>query len=81
MDGEISFEELTTGDYVTFGRPESRRDPAFGEIVKVNRQTYTVKLVSTWFQVKRTYAPGSKFRVSKGMVSRYMGNLDGEIDL
>ena len=77
MDGEISYEELTVDDYVTFGRPESTRAPAYGIIVKVNRQTYTIKLVTTWFQVKRTYPQGSKFRVSKGMVTRYMA---GDID-
>jgi len=75
MEPEIVAEEITVGDYVSFGRPESRREPAYGYVVKVNRQTYTIRLVTTWFQVKRTYRPGSQFRVSKEMVTRYMGNV------
>ncbi len=75
MEPEIVAEEITVGDYVTFGRPESRKDPAYGYVVKVNRQTYTIGLVRTWFQVKKTYRPGSQFRVSKGMVTRYMDNI------
>jgi hypothetical protein len=76
MEAEIVAEEISVGDLVSFGRPESRKDPAYGEVIKVNRQTYTIRLVTTWYQVKRTYSPGSQFRVSKSMVSRYMADSE-----
>jgi len=67
---KVMMREITVGDRVSFGRPESLRDPAVGRVVKVNRQTFQVELSTPWFQVKRTYPAGSRFNVSKNMISR-----------
>ena len=71
---EIEIEELKKGDIVAFAKPESRVEPAVGYIQKVNRQTYQICLLKPWKQQRRTYPVNGKFRVSKEMVWRYMGN-------
>ena len=74
---EIQIHDLDVGDMVSFGRPESPRDPAIGVITKVNRQTYQIRLTERWVQVKRKYPVGSSFRVAKHMVSRMMVSSNG----
>lgn len=73
---KIETEEIGIGTKVSFGRPESRMEPAVGIVEKVNRMTYQIRLIETWHQVRRTYPKGGKFRVSKGMVVRYLVNDD-----
>jgi len=71
---EIEIEEIAVGTKVSFGRPESRVEPAVGYVEKVNRMTYQIRLCRTWVQQRRTYPQGGRFRVSKGMVVRYLGD-------
>lgn len=71
---EVDIEEIEVGTKVSFGRPESRKEPAVGMVEKVNRMTYQIRLLHPWVQVKRTYPKGGRFRVSKEMVARFMGD-------
>ena len=77
---EIIAQELTVGDMVAFGRPNSPVVPAIGIITKVNRMTYQVELTSAWVQVKKTYHAGVRFRCSRGMVWRRLPR-DGDVDV
>jgi len=70
---EVHVKEMSVGTKVSFGRPESRVKPAVGVIEKVNRMTYQIRLTEVWTQQRRIYPKGGKFRVSKGMVYRYLG--------
>ena len=69
---KIEIEEIEIGTRVSFGRPESMVEPAVGVVEKVNRMTYQIRLSQQWVQVRRTYPKGGRFRVSKGMVVRYL---------
>jgi len=71
---EVHVKEMSVGTKVSFGRPESRVKPAVGVIEKVNRMTYQIRLTEVWTQQRRIYPKGGKFRVSKGMVYRYLGD-------
>ena len=71
---DIEIEEITVGTKVSFGRPESRVKAAVGVVEKVNRMTYQIRLTEHWTQQRRIYPKGGKFRVSKSMVYRYLGD-------
>lgn len=68
----IEINEIGVGDLVSFGRPNSKVEPAVGHVTKVNRQTYQIRLIKPYHQVRRTYPQGARFRVSKPMVHRYL---------
>ena len=71
---DVEIEEIAIGTKVSFGRPESRVKPAVGVVEKVNRMTYQIRLSEVWTQQRRIYPKGGRFRVSKGMVYRYLGD-------
>lgn len=71
---DIEMEEISIGTKVSFGRPASRVKPAVGVVEKVNRMTYQIRLTEPWHQQRRMYPQGGKFRVSKCMVYRYLGD-------
>jgi len=71
---EVHVKEIAVGTKVSFGRPESMVEPAVGVVEKVNRMTYQIRLSKEWVQMRRTYPKGGRFRVSKGMVARYLGD-------
>jgi len=71
---DIEMNEITVGTKVSFGKPESRVKAAVGIVEKVNRMTYQIRLTQHYTQQRRIYPKGGKFRVSKGIVFRYLGD-------
>jgi len=69
---DVQAHEIGVGTKVSFGRPESRVNPAVGFVVKENRVTYQIRLCETWVQQRRIYPKDALFRVSKTMVVRYL---------